>query len=162
MSTLKVNNLTDLGDDPIVTDGALIGAGKILQVVRGVDSTQRTTTSSAFVDTGLSVTITPTSATSTILVQWFGIVRTSASSGASYASLAITDSSDTKLQGAQRMIFGDGDLAIYGPVAMLGYDSPATTSATTYKARFRINSGASIFLDNDQSTATLIAYEVAG
>ena len=44
------------------------GGGKVLQVVSANTSTETASTSSTFADTNLSATITPTSATSTILV----------------------------------------------------------------------------------------------
>jgi hypothetical protein len=74
----SVTNLTtDLADkvaypsggsngDALIKDGtaALWGtAGKILQVVRATDSTNRSTTSTSFVDATLSVTISPTKKT---------------------------------------------------------------------------------------------------
>ena len=77
MSTLRVDNVTDLGDDPVVTAGVVAGgalpAGSILQVVSVTKTDSFTTSSSSFVDiTGLSATITPSSASSKILVSSFG------------------------------------------------------------------------------------------
>ncbi len=43
-------------------------AGTVLQVVNATYSTQLSTTSTSYVDTGLSASITPTSATSKILI----------------------------------------------------------------------------------------------
>jgi hypothetical protein len=37
------------------------GVGKVLQVVQGTTTTEVTSTSSSYIDTGLSATITPTS-----------------------------------------------------------------------------------------------------
>jgi hypothetical protein len=46
-----------------------VAGGKILQIVRATDSTNRSTTSTSFADvTGMSVTITPQKSTSSILV----------------------------------------------------------------------------------------------
>jgi hypothetical protein len=109
------------------------GGGKVLQVVQGTTSTATATTSASFVASNLAVTITPTSATSKILVF--------------YAMCNATQGSGT---------YGDYQLALYrggsavwnmgntnfGDVASFvnstNYDSgqyldsPATTSATTY------------------------------
>lgn len=73
MSTLKVNNLEDLGADPVAVNGVLVKsafpAGTILQVVSTTKTDVFTTTSTTFTAvTGLSVSITPVSATSKILV----------------------------------------------------------------------------------------------
>ena len=48
----------------------LRGAFRILQVVRATDSTARSTTSTSFVDANISVTITPTSSSSDVLLIW--------------------------------------------------------------------------------------------
>ena len=165
MSLLKVNNVTDLGDDAVVTDGALVGAGKILQVVRATDSTLRSTTSTSFTDvTGMSITITPTSATSTILLMaTFRVSLSRASAGDQRSNVQWTDSSNVAISGAEDALFGDKQAndrwATNGVV--VGYASPATTSATTYKLRFKTTSGTAFQFANDSSTGQLLALEVA-
>ena len=79
MSTLRVDNITDLGDDPVVTagvvDSAGLPAGSILQVVSTTKTDTYATGSVAagafdIQDVpGLSVSITPTSTSSKILVS---------------------------------------------------------------------------------------------
>ena len=46
------------------------GGGKVLQVVSAVYNTKTDSTTSSYIDTGLTATITPTLATSTIVVAW--------------------------------------------------------------------------------------------
>ena len=41
-------------------------------------------------------------------------------------------------------------------------DSPSTTSATTYKVRFKANSGTTFYSQNGNKTASLILMELAG
>ena len=136
-----------------------ISHGKILQVVRATDSTTRTTTSTSFVDANISVTITPTSATSTILVMWLYQALNAAGSDAFIGQ--ITDSSNVALSGAESLYVGSVTVRVLTSVTAIGYSSPATTSATTYKARFRSEVGGTQNLRNALQTGQLFAFEVA-
>jgi hypothetical protein len=134
--------------------------GKILQVVRVTDTTNRTTTSSSLVDANISVTITPISATSNIFLLWSVHVDSQPGTQAT-STLVITDSSNS-------IIDGTGNIS-HGIVAatrnlfranFIAWDSPATTSATTYKGRFQANAGSTCLLQNATSTGQLFAIEV--
>jgi len=111
------------------------GGGKVLQVVFGSTSTETFSSTNTFVDTNLTATITPTSATSKILV----IV-----SQASVAKINDTRVTIQLLRGATVILrMGDGNAhtgtAIrnnIGTVSASFLDAPATTSATTYKTQF--------------------------
>jgi hypothetical protein len=112
------------------------GGGKVLQVVNATYSTQTTTTSTTFADTGLTATITPTSATSKVLVfvNQVGCHRASGTNGALQLKL---------LRGATDLVtfekylgYNAGTVEINAGSASTTYlDSPATTSATTYKTQ---------------------------
>ena len=131
--------------------------GKILQVVRATDSTQRSTTSTSFVDASISVTITPQKATSAVLLIW----SLGALSSDNYAFLAITDSSDVSISGAERGGIGAFTVSnLAATQVVIGYATPATTSATTYKGRFKTTTGTAI-IENNQSTGQLYAIEVS-
>ena len=134
--------------------------GKILQVVRATDTTDRTTTSTTFVDiTGMSVTITPSSATSTILL----IVTGRFGANGSYSEYQITDSSNTAISGAEAMASGLNTATAFRQMGvMIAYASPATTSATTYKARFKTQSASfAAISQNAFGTGQIYAIEVA-
>lgn len=133
------------------------GAGKILQVVRATDVTTRTTTSTSYVDANISVTITPTSATSTILVVWSAYPSTS--SGA-FTFQQITDSSDVALSGAEESTMGTSGGTAYISNVTIGYAEPATTSATTYKGRWKATAGTGT-LNNGAHTGQMIALEIS-
>jgi len=136
-------------------DVAGFTSGKILQVVRATDTTNRTTTSGTFVDANISVTITPTDATSDILVIWsFTGVGSNA-----YGIFQITDPSNVAISGFSRMDVGLGGTgSSYDTPTLFVWDSPASTSAQTYKGRFRTN--ASYTLQNANATGQLFAIEV--
>jgi hypothetical protein len=116
--------------------------GKLLQVVNGKTNTQASSSSSSYADTNLTATITPTSATSKILVLIFqnGLVKSAASAnnriairlnrGATALDNFVADGLDT------------GTALLNSGSASYSYlDSPATTSATTYKTQFISNAG---------------------
>jgi hypothetical protein len=127
-----------------ITTGTLPAArlpvGSVLQVVSTVKTDTFITSSSSFVDvTGLSVTITPTSATSTILVLFQ--VNGSQEVGAARASLRLVRGSTVINAGAVAGSrtpalggFSSSDQSIpSAPISGSFLDSPATTSSTTYK-----------------------------
>ena len=143
------------------------GGGKVLQVVQDTDTSNFTTTSATFVDTGLSVTITPSSASSKILIManmpfaWAGMPN-----GGDYLCYF------NLLRGATQLCEGGlgsygilgqsaGSPSQYGAFSMITLDSPATTSATTYKVQAEKGEGSSA---NYQGSATrinsLIAMEI--
>jgi hypothetical protein len=143
--------------------------GKILQVVRATDSTDRSTTSTAFVDASLSVTITPTATTSKVLLIWSSFATPSGNAGTdARQGHAITDNSNVGISGAQdtrvgTYYFTAGGLLISAHQAtVVAYASPGTTAATTYKARFKALVGTTTAsLNNSLSTGQLFAIEVA-
>jgi len=137
-----------------------ISHGKILQVVRATDTTERITTSQTIVDASISVTITPSSASSSIIIIW--TARAEADSGSSeLGRLQITDSSNNQISGAEDHAFGNKstDDALTA-LCVIAFDSPATTSATTYKGRFAGAGGATCKLRNAGVTGQMIALEV--
>ena len=116
------------------------GGGKVLQVIQDTDTSNYVNTGGSGVesDTGLSVTITPSSASSKILVM-ASMPRAysykSSSSTDTYGSFYLVRTS-TILQTAYIGVVGFGSSAgktFYTPVNFMYLDSPATTSATTYK-----------------------------
>ena len=111
------------------------GGGKVLQVVNATTSTATSSSSSTFADTTLTATITPTSATSTILVlvSQNGCLKATNDTALQLRLLrgATVISNFARLAGytgSAATNFGDGSSLSY-------LDSPATTSATTYKTQ---------------------------
>ena len=137
------------------------GGGKVLQVVTGTTSTEVSTSSATYADTGLTATITPTLSTSKILVLWThnGGFRTST------ANIA----ADIKLFRGATQIQYSKDNGYTSTVEALGFtvassilDSPATTSATTYKTQFATsNAGSQVILQRASSgPSTIILMEI--
>ena len=120
-------------------------AGKVLQVVSTTKTDVFSTTSTSFVDvTGISVSITPTSATSKILV----IVQMQASQGSSsdsiYRLLRGATVIAVSTSGSSKNGFGQVSSSYANSMFTIGVtflDSPTTTSATTYKVQCVVDGG---------------------
>jgi hypothetical protein len=122
------------------------GGGKVLQVVSAVTTTQTTISTTTLTDTTITATITPTLATSKILVivspEFFNNALTGGVGGKARllrgATTIVDYPGDTFTY-----ITGGGSSASYGGINTFNYlDSPATTSATTYKLQSALTSTA--------------------
>jgi hypothetical protein len=137
---------------PAASLNNLRGAFRILQVVESVnDTTLRSTTSATFSDTALTLTITPQSSTNKILCVY--LVN-------GYSGSTITGVGIRLLRGASTAVVVDKDNG-YGSTSENAFnatffyiDSPATTSATTYKIQFNRNQGAGIAYVNAAGAGT--------
>jgi hypothetical protein len=138
-----------------------LAGGKILQIVRATDATERSTTSTSFVDvTGMSVTITPQKDNSALLLIASALVDVTGT--AARGDFQITDSSNNAISGAQGSLFGSGTSFLEGPLVLLAYATPATTSAVTYKMRFRAISGSfTVKSRNNIMTGQMYALEIS-
>lgn len=142
--------------------------GKILQIVRDTDTTQRTINSATFVDvTGMSVTITPQKSDSAILL--IASLRFDFETSVNTANTVffqITDNSNNAISGAESFSVGlnlfalaSTPAAYYGDATLFGWATPATTSAVSYKIRGA--STKSFNVQNAAKTGQLFAIEVS-
>jgi hypothetical protein len=126
--------------------------GSVLQVVSTTKTDAFSTTSTSFVDvTGLAVTITPTSATSKILVIVSVQLGASGASTGMAQILLVRDSTNILVGDANGIrtqtsfsFYSGGASADNEGNAGCGtsfLDSPSTTSATTYKITIRAGTG---------------------
>lgn len=115
--------------------------GKVLQVVEGSYATQVDNSTTTFADTGLTATITPSSASSKILV----IVKQAASKNnlnVDNAPIVGLFRDSTKIDDIVGF-YSATALTMYGTLSLMKLDSPSTTSAVTYKTQFKNNTAAS-------------------
>jgi len=163
-------------DDGAVT-AAKIGslpAGSVLQVVQTAknDTTSRTT-SGSFADIfGMSVSITPSSASSTILVMFSTNTSNSISSQNDCIRLVRNSTDIANGTGATTVnctVFPrEEETAAINQSSMTFLDSPATTSAVTYKLQWRPQSGGTLYLNRRGSNtdfrtiSTITVMEIAG
>lgn len=136
-----------------------LAGGKILQVVRATDATERTTTSTSFVDvTGMSVTITPQRNTSAVLLVSSFLPQCPSGSG---IRMQITDSSNNPISGSSESNLSLSSGAGAASVTIIGYATPATTAATSFKLRFKSNDGNTALILNNLQIGQMYAIEVS-
>jgi hypothetical protein len=142
------------------------GGGKVLQVVGATTTTPTTIASLTFTDTTITATITPTSATSKILVLVQGYVfytRASNSKGQGVSTKLLRGATSlTQINETDYLeLTGVTTVDRFCIIPYMYYDSPATTSATTYKLQgavsSTVNSGSSTWQSgNYLSSITLL------
>jgi hypothetical protein len=137
-------------------------SGKVLQVVSTQTSTQAINTTNTYADTNLTATITPTSASSKILVlvSHNGCTK-SAGNTANRIGLRLLRGATTLITIGDYFLYTGTALEIIGEsISFSHLDSPATTSATTYKTQFmnpaNVSSVTLQFVGQHNSTITLI------
>lgn len=147
--------------------------GSVLQVQSTTTTSSTSTTSSTFVDvSGLSVSITPKSASSKIMVTatlmisgastddtWYNLVRGSTNIG-----------QGTGATNNQTLYVRISDSLFPEVIHMQFLDSPSTTSSTTYKVQYRTRVG-TLYVNNRaydggsplmSSISTITVMEIAG
>jgi hypothetical protein len=137
---------------------ALRGAFRILQVVQGSTATGVSTTSGTYVDTGLTATITPQSTSSKILVVISQYMYTDTAATAMAVGIG---RNGTLLNSWGGIAYGFGSPMI-GQFTTNYLDSPASTSALTYKTQFKRDVGSGIlYAQVNANLATITLMEVS-
>jgi hypothetical protein len=176
VSTLRVGNLEAPGGTGTITvpvNNVLTQAGTILQVVSATKTDSFTTTSTSMVDvTGLSVSITPRSASNSIIVLVSSAVGNNNASELAVLNLVRGSTNIAQSTGSgtanQTSAIYTANTSSNSGVSIVFLDSPATTSATTYKIQARTVTGGTMVLgrfaanDNFRSVSTIMVLEVAG
>ena len=139
----------------------LRGAFRVLQVVQGVTSTAVTNNTNVQADTGLTATITPQSASSKILVLVSQVgCEKSPGNTQNGVNLYLYRGATQIQQFAAAGGYTNSLLQMISSFATVYLDSPATTSATTYKTTFAnfVNAAAVLVqvTSAPQSTITLV------
>jgi len=140
--------------------------GSVIQVVNGFTSTLVASSTSTFIDTGLTVTITPKFSTSKILVfvHQNGVSKDGGNAGADM-KLSLLRNSTIISNLSLYSLYTGTTIALYGQTLSTSYlDSPATTSATIYKTQFAAseNTGTVVTQVNaGNSTSTITVMEIA-
>jgi hypothetical protein len=115
------------------------GGGKVLQVVSATTTSVVSSSTNTYVDTTLTATITPTLTTSKILVliNQNGAYKNQNSVDNALALRLLRGATEISVLGTLIGYTNTAERNLVGG-ASLGYlDSPATTSATTYKTQFK-------------------------
>ena len=139
---------------------------QILQIVQATYDVETASTSGTLADTGLTATITPSSASNKILVlctqAGLGKTATAQNDHAITMQLNRAGSDIAKITGYAAYTGTNLEVNI-GNTSISYLDAPATTSATTYKTRFKregTGGSAKVQIDNSLSVMTLL--EITG
>jgi hypothetical protein len=135
--------------------------GKLIQVITAEYSTETDNSTTTYADTGLTATITPTLSTSKILCMVSLTMGKSADNANNAANIQILRGATSILENKQLFYTGTAIWNISQWATNI-LDSPATTSATTYKVQFKqwFNNGARVRANNDNSKSTIILMEI--
>lgn len=142
---------------------AALPTGSVLQVVNATYSTEATNNTNTYADTGLSASITPTSATSKILVLANNAVSKFGSDIQSGVHLNIVRGSTQIIQFAVIVGYTATTGTTIHSAGIAYLDSPSTTSSTTYKMQFK-NGGANaagVHAQESGATASITLLEIA-
>jgi len=137
-------------------------AGSVLQVVHHMhDPGSTATTSTTLIDTGLTVTLTPTSASSKFLIlasMWEVYVPDAYKA----VGLAINRNGTVIGDHSGATIGYQSSTSNFFNVNMQYFDSPNTTSPLTYKIQFKSFYGTSVSVHSDNTASYLTVMEIAG
>jgi len=150
-------------------------AGSVLQVVQAIYSTQTLIASGTYTDIGLSVSITPKFSTSKVLILASALADMTRSNGSAQGGgISIVRNSTAvwtpNPNGSSQpytwyVQIGSGASVEVTTMMNLNYlDSPATTSATTYKiqgAIYSTGNGGTVVFQPANSTSNIIVMEIA-
>ena len=132
--------------------------GNVIQVVGSTYSTNGSTTSTSFVTSGITASITPTYSTSKILVLSSGSCAQLANNENGYITLF---RNSTNLGPANGYNVVGQSYGFYTPYSISVVDSPSTTSSTTYTLYYRCVNGYGVGLPVLSTTATITLLEIA-
>jgi hypothetical protein len=132
------------------------GSGMVVQVVTATKTDTFSTSSTTYTDvTGLTASITPSSASSRILVLVSAMVASN--SGAVQHSKIVRGVTDifTGAAAGSRTVGSSGTFTAgtneMQTFSVAAVDSPATTSSTTYKVQTRASAGANVYFNRNDS-----------
>jgi hypothetical protein len=149
----------DTAVDGKIKWAAPAGGGKVLQVVSTTYGTQVATTSTSFIDSNLSLAITPSANTSKVLVfaHCSGITGNALNAG---CSLDLLRGGSSILQWTTNAGYSSATVVNVGTASTAYLDSPATTSSTTYKVQFKAEQGNQVLFNGSSSISMLTLMEI--
>lgn len=169
VSTLKTNTIqAATGSNIAIASGSVLQApGHVLQTLTAAKKDVFSTTSTSFVDiTGMSITITPSSASNKILFSWNLTYGINGDIAHAYV-MAMRDSTNilvadddggsrTEATHVLNAYAGSGTHHVVNGVFL---DSPNTTSATTYKLQMKSSNGSAIYINRSGRDNNAAAYD---
>ena len=158
MAIIKPNNNTI---SAITALPAGVG-GKVLQVVSAVRSTEITTSSTSYVTTNCTASITPSSSSNKILIQISGSGRQNNDGGT--AKFTVYRDSTDLAAGTPGFseISVTGGTYIKAPYVITFLDSPSSTSAVAYTLYMKNQTSTTCRACHNNTNTTVTLMEIAG
>jgi hypothetical protein len=143
--------------------------GHVINVETFTDNQNRSTTNTAWTDSGISVSYTPKYATSTLYVYAHFLAYIINNNGITQvlAEFNISDDANSPLSGAEygRIGYYDAQLATgrehYAPVVMLGVAPAGSASARNYKIRYKTIANQAVNIKGADVVTRIVIKEVA-
>lgn len=158
-----IKNLVNGGGNESINLEAVI---KVKQVQFGTLATSFSTGSGTFQDTGLTASITPSSASNKVIVIYSGLVKMESGLTPSIGEIKALRGASTDIEGNSNYLrFGIGIASTntYDIATRVIVDSPATTSSTSYKVQIRAvtvaGDNTAVFCESGSGFLVLIEYE---
>jgi len=140
-------------------------AGNVLQVVSATYSTNVNISTTSWTSTGITASITPTSASNKVFIAINNPMRRNNSSGVDYGmGVAIYRNNSTSIFTGMTNLgytYTVGNMAFSLLVPLFYLDSPATTSSTAYTMYFNCASNGTMSSCVDGNVATITLMEIA-
>jgi hypothetical protein len=139
-------------------------SGSVIQTVNASTSTQTSTASGSYVDTTLTATITPQFSTSKILVlvDHAGVGKESGGASQRIHIRLVRNGSQLYVIDELAAYTATDSTNVIGSISTNYLDSPATTSAVTYKTQFYNHSGGGlVYVQWNNGTSTITLMEIA-
>ena len=158
--TIPQGNVANASLGAVTSLPAGVG-GKVLQVVQDTLTSQFSTSSSTYADTGLTASITPSSTSNKILILLDMLTCTVSANANNGIGVKILRDTTAVFEDAWFIYNFDGT-AIQSNSGSYQYtDSPSSTSALTYKVQLKARTN-SVSINPLPSTATITLMEIAG
>ena len=158
-SSATITNLT-------VTNLTGVTLGKVIASSATTITASSSTTGTTLIDSGLSVTVTPTNTNQRVLV--FAAVESLvlANAGQTMIGRFTINRGGSTVYDVARAAGSSSEVAggLYSVTPLVYMDSPSTTSATTYKLQFARSSAGgtgTVFMNDGNSASTLVALVIA-
>ena len=135
--------------------------GKVLQVKLQQDSLILSLQSASYTDTGLSISITPSSTSSKILAMW-NVQGDLGVAGAGWGTQLVRGSTNIFTSSVKYAIYNPASGGLRAHANYNQIDSPNTTSAVTYKVQVASYDGKIVHFNGDGAQTQLVLMEIAG
>ena len=162
MSTLYVDTITEKTSGNGVQIADLVpAAGSVIQVVQGQYSSTVTTSSTSYIATGLTASITPTSTSSKILVL-VSHPSTDKRIGNTYLGLRLNRNGSLITAISNQDMYNGQVNVTSSNISYTYLDSPSSASALTYSTVFNSGAGnAQVSINWNGGPSTLTLMEIA-